>query len=80
MALAICPQRHSMKRRLHFSSFDSPAAEELKITVTRVLSPSARSATPPRSSAEIPEPATVILTRTFARGLGVEGKIRWVSP
>jgi len=72
--------RFSMKRKLHVSSFDSPAPEELRITVTRLLSSSARVARPDPESSDLPGAATVILTRTFARGLGLEGKIRSVSP
>ena len=78
MRFAIAPAEDlRMKRKLQLSSFDSPAAEELKITITRLLGPTTAAAEVVCRSLDVP---TVILTRTFARGVGLEGKIRWVSP
>jgi len=65
-----------MKRKVQLSSFDSPAAEELKITVTRLRGPTTAPAEVLRGSLDVPR---LILTRTFARGVGMEGKIRSVS-
>jgi hypothetical protein len=68
-----------MKRKLHLSLFDIPAPERIKIRITRLIAPAESVSPEPRVPANSSNGSRLVLTRTFARGNCLEGKLRSIA-
>lgn len=68
-----------MKRKLQLSSFDIPAPEQLTIRITRPVTPTETVSPEPRVPANSSNGSGLVLTRTFARGNCLEGKLRSIA-
>ena len=79
LAMPSLTRPQTMKCKLHLSSFDVPVAEQLKIRITRLVVPTERVCPEPRVPANSSNGSSVVLTRTFARGNCLEGKLRSIA-